>query len=246
MHSSTLVLQSHREPLPYSWLKSCLQSVQHWANQNQFDYIFLGDELFDPVEKCILDKTHQQKVIATDLARLLALQQYLRQGYQTVIWCDADFLIFDPKNFILPESSYAVGREVWIQTDNQVNLKVYKKVHNAFLMFRQENCFLDFYIDSARRLIELNKGSMPAQFIGPKLLTALHNIVIHPVLETAAMFSPPVLQDINQGGGAALNLFKKASLLQPAAANLCSSLVDEHENNKMEAIIDLLIKNKSI
>jgi hypothetical protein len=50
----------------------------------------------------------------------------------------------------------------------------YVKVHNAFMMFRQGNHFPDFYTDAAERLLDLNQGAMPAQFIGPKLLTALH------------------------------------------------------------------------
>ena len=63
----------------------------------------------------LLKKTSQQKVIATDLARLYSLQDGLRQGYATVIWCDADFLIFAPAGLSdLPQEQYAFGREVWI------------------------------------------------------------------------------------------------------------------------------------
>ena len=45
--SKTLVLQSHRHPLPISWLETCIDSVKSWAGLNKFEYQFLGDELLD-------------------------------------------------------------------------------------------------------------------------------------------------------------------------------------------------------
>ncbi|MCP4429705.1 MAG: hypothetical protein GY806_01880 [Gammaproteobacteria bacterium] len=226
MANSTLVIQSHREPLPDRWLQVCLDSVKKWANQNYFDYQFANDdEIFSAIAPELLEKTTTQKVIATDLGRLRLLQEGLRAGYHTVIWCDADFLIFNPARFSLPDAGYALGREVWIQFERSGTLKAYSKVHNAFLMFRQGNHFLDFYADSAERLLCLNQGSMPAQFIGPKLLTALHNIVQCPVMESAGMLSPLVIRDLLDGGGKALNLFHLKSPAVIYAANLSGSLV---------------------
>jgi len=237
--SNTLVLQSHRQPLPYPWIESCLDSVARWSEINNFDYRFIGNELFDLVAAPLLDKTAKQTVIATDLARLHALRDGLRQGYQTVIWCDADFLIFNPLEFVLPDSSYALGREVWVQVDTNSRLKAYGKVHNAFLMFRAGNSFLDFYTETAERLLHLNTGVMPPQFIGPKLLTAMHNIAICPVMETAGMLSPLVSRDLIKGQGGALDLFRKKSPVPICAANLCSSLVDQ-EAMSNEAMADLI------
>jgi hypothetical protein len=198
--------------------------VRHWSEINSYDYSFVGDELFDSLTPAQIQKTVEQKVIATDLARLHLLQDSLRQGYTTVIWCDADLLIFDPDNFELPDYSYALGREVWVQADRNDLLKVFKKVHNAFLMFRRGNNFLDFYAETAERLLNLNTGKVPPQFIGPKLLTALHNIAICPVMETAGMLSPLVIRDLIQGQGAALELFRRESPVRISAANLSSSL----------------------
>lgn len=225
--STTLVVQSHRQPLPYPWIESCLASVRHWSKTNGFDYRFVGDELFDSLSQDLLKKTAGEKVIATDLCRLHLLQGGLQQGFTTVIWCDADFLIFDPDNFELPDYSYALGREVWVQADRNNRLKVYKKVHNAFLMFRQGNHFLDFYAETAERLLSRNIGTMPPQFIGPKLLTAIHNIAICPVMETAGMLSPPVIRDLIQEQGCALEMFLRESPHRIYAANLSSSVVDQ-------------------
>jgi len=238
----TLILQSHCHPLPFPWIQVCLDSVRRWADTNCFDYRFLGDELFDSVPASLLQKTAQQRVIATDLARLHALQAGFRQDYQTVIWCDADFLVFNPIDFVLPDVTYALGREVWIQADLKNNLRAYRKVHNAFMMFRQGNAFLDFYADTAERLLRLNTGQMPPQFIGPKLLTALHNIANCPVLETAGMLSPMVIKDIIKGSGPAMDLFRKNSPSQICAANLSSSLTQQEfiSDSDMVRLIEAL------
>jgi hypothetical protein len=234
--SKTLVIQSHRHPLPYTWLESCLDSVKQWAELSQFDYLYIGDELFDYVPDKLVKKVQYQPVIATDLARLKLLQVKLNEKYQTVIWCDADFLIFSPSQFILSKDPYALGREVWIQYDkNNPNRLITKvKVHNAFMMFRKNNAFLDFYTETAERLLALNTGSMPPQFIGPKLLGAIHNIAQCYVLETAGMLSPAVIKDIANGGGEALNLFNNKSKCRITAANLCSSLFARNEMSPLE------------
>jgi hypothetical protein len=138
-----------------------------------------------------------------------------------------------------------VGHEVWVQLDRSQKLKAYKKVHNAFLMFRQGNHFLDFYADTAERLLQLNQGSMPPQFIGPKLLTALHNIVQCPVLETAGMLSPVVIHDLLQGGGKALDLFRAKSPVGLFGANLSASLVKGEgvSEGDMDQLIEILYQS---
>jgi hypothetical protein len=129
-----------------------------------------------------------------------------------------------------------------VQHDRQDKLKSYKKVHNAFLMFRKGNSFLDFYADTAQRLLTQNKGSMPPQFIGPKLLTALHNVANLPVLETAGMLSPMVVRDILAGEGPALDLFVKHSPEPVAAANLCGSSCEGGElaGEEMDGLVEAL------
>ena len=245
---NTLVIQSHRSPLPYRWIQRCLDSVRDWCAMRGYEYHFTGDELFDCLPASIAAKTQLQTVIATDLARLLTLKEALNRGYETVVWMDADFLIFDPSRFSLPDQSYAVGREVWVQHDRRRRLKSYKKIHNAFLMFLQGNSFLDFYADTAERLLRLNNGPVPPQFIGPKLLTALHNVAGLPVLESAGMLSPMVIRDILAGEGPALDLFVQDSPQPIAAANLCVSSCDRDEvaDREMECLIDIMLANAGV
>lgn len=241
--SSTLVIQSHRSSLPYPWLTHCLDSVRQWSELNHYEYRYLNDELFDDVPTDLQDKLGKQRVIASDLARLTVLHKALEQGYGTVVWLDADFLIFDPDNFIMPDEAYAVGREVWVQDEGNGKLKLYKMVHNAFLLFRQGNGFLDFYRDTAERLLRLNQGSMPPQFIGPKLLTALHNVAQLPVMESAGMLSPLVIKDIVKGTGEALQSFVDHSSTIITGANLCLSSCEREDVTcaEMEQLISQLV-----
>ncbi len=244
----TIVIQSAPDVITATWMKQCLISVQQWSEHNGYEYKLYGDEVFSLVEPELFKKLQYQTVIVSDLARLIALQDALKNEFDMVIWCDADFLIFDPENFKVPQVSYALGREIWIQESNKHahTLTVHKKVHNAFMMYRTGNVFLDFYLDTAKRLVLNNVGLMSPQFIGPKLLTALHNIIQCPVLETAGMLSPLVIKDIANSQGEALNLFKSNSIQTIAAANLCNSLYQRNEitDKEMNRCIENLLVYK--
>jgi len=247
--SNTLLIQSHQAPLSPDWLAPCLHSVRNWAECRSYDYRFLGDEIFNTLSQDIVEKTATQRVVATDLARLNMLSAGLNEGYQTVIWCDADFLIFAPERFELTPTSYGLGREVWIQDDpTNTSPRAYVKVHNAFMFYQRGNAFLDFYRDSAERLLKMHQGHFVPQFIGPKFLTAIHNIVQCPVVESAGMLSPAVIKDLLRGGGSALKLYCQRSKVKIAAANLCNSHVEKGEitNEEITRAIAYLLKNKSL
>ena len=222
--NSGLVIQSHRRPLPATWLRACLESVEYWAHVHGFDYRFLGDEFFDLLDDDLRIRTEERIVVASDIARLKWLNACLAD-YETVIWCDADFLIHDPGRLLLSDTDCAVGREVWIQPSGvSGKLKAHKKVHNAFLMFRRGDSFLGFYLKTAERLVREHFGPMVPQFVGPKLLTALHNVVKLPVIESAAMLPPAVARELIGQPGQAVDLFRRRSQVTPAGVNLCASL----------------------
>lgn len=236
----TLVLQSHRRPLPGRWLERCLASVQDWAAQQGYHYRFEDDTLLARLPADLRERTRRQPVIATDLARLAALQAALDEGFDPVVWLDADTLVLCPAALRLPEEPYALGREVWVQVRDG-RLRTYVKVHNAFLMFRRGNPFLDFYRHAAERIVRAHQGTMVPQLVGPKLLSALHNLIGCPVVEEAAMLSPAVAADVLAGGGPALEVFRRRSPAEPAAVNLCGSLVGrDTDEAQQEALIDRL------
>ena len=242
MTAGGLVVQSHRRPLPAPWLQRCLDTVQAWAMSRGFAYRFLDDELFDVLDEDLLARCAQRRVVATDLARLVWLQRALDQGYDPVIWCDADVLVFGPDRLVLPDEPFAVGREIWVD-EVRGRPKARRHVHNAVLLFRRGNPFLSFYRYAAERMVRAHDGPMVPQFVGPKLLTALHNLVRVPVIETANLMSPPVLRDVAVGGGPFLEAWLARCDEIPAAANLCGSRVDGEEltNRLVERAVDRLL-----
>ena len=92
-------------------------------------------------------------------------------------------------------------------------------------------------------MLSLNRGGVPPQFVGPKLLTALHNIAHFPVIESAAMLSPLVLKDLLAGGGESLDLLLQKSAVTPAGANLGSSLTESEgfTGSEMQTLIRQLL-----
>ncbi len=114
-------------------------------------------------------------------------------------------------------------------------------------MLRLDNVFLDFYVETAERLLRQNQDGMPAQFIGPKLFAALHNVCQLPVMESAGMLSPLVIKDLVQGRGEALRCFLEHSPAPIAGANLCifSHERQEVSREEMGQIIDLLTGKES-
>ena len=107
--------------------------------------------------------------------------------------------------------------------------RAHRQVHNAVLLARRGNPFLAFYLDAAQRIVSEHAGPMVPQIVGPKLLTALHNVVRFPVIEAAQVASPWVLADLRAGSGPYLDCFRRACAVAPAAVNLCASLVDRGE-----------------
>ena len=66
---------------------------------------------------------------------------------------------------------------------------------------------------------------VPPQLIGPKLLTALHNVVGFPLSDAVGMASPLVLRDLAAGGGPALDVLLSSGGDRNGGFNLCSSLI---------------------
>ena len=241
--SRVLVIQSHTHPLPAKWYGCCIESVRTWADMHGYDYRWMGDEIFDPINDSLLAKTRNQRVVATDLARLYALESALAEGFERAIWVDADVLVIAPQRLVLPGQAGALfGRENWVQVRAGGSLRCHRKIHNALMAFDRGSEVLPFYRYSAERILDRYQGQMVPQLIGPKLLTLLHNAIGFPVLEEAAMLSPPVILDLLGGGGAALECFIGATSVAPAAVNLCGSSVatGELDDDQIDRVIGVL------
>ncbi len=228
------------------WIERCIESIAGWARHAGFHHRLIGDELFDYLGADFRGLVAVDPVVASDLARLEALRHALGD-YDTVVWCDADFIVFDPTRFVLPDEPFCVGREIWVEEhpQRQGRLRAFKQVHNALLMFRRGNPFLGYYIYCCRRILARYPEPAVAQTLGPKLLSALHNVAALPVMETAAVLPPRVRTDVLNGGGPALSLLRARSAETPAGVNLCRSYEfrDGVHTGSIQCTIDLLLRS---
>jgi hypothetical protein len=104
MSSETVVFQSYRTQGVPGWISRCMQTARRWAEIRGFDYHFVDDRLFDYIPQEFRGRT-QNKVILSDLARLLVSRELLSEGYKRTVWIDADVVVFDPDPWELPTGS---------------------------------------------------------------------------------------------------------------------------------------------
>ena len=223
-----IVLQSTPPGRRPVWLDACLASVHAWAEGAGHAYRLIGDELFAPVPAEIAAIARYHKSTLADLGRLAWIERLLAEGWERVVWLDADVLVVAPARLRLtpgPEG-YLLGREVWVQPGRGgKGVRAVRNLHNAGMAFCPGNPFLAFYRHAAERIVaRLKPEAFPAQVVGPKLLTALGTLFDAPASDEVGMLSPLVARDVLAGGGPALELFAQHSPAPPAALNLCASL----------------------
>ena len=252
--TKTLVLQSAQSRRA-QWLDTCLVSVESWAAQANYTYRFIGDELFDQVPEWYMHKVAGRMPIASDLGRLLWIKNLLDQGEaDTVVWLDADVLVFAPSLLrVEPVSSCLFGQELWIQKNlskgsaksgekpqrQKGKWQARKNVHNALAAFRKGCPVLPFLIEVIQRMMRrVDANFIAPQMMGPKLLTNLHNLADFELMPSVGALSPEVILDLagheestgknlqgaRQGALQALLAKQTEPML---AANLCTSLLGE-------------------
>lgn len=222
----TAVIQTYRTQDQPFWVAECLASAKAWAESNAWDYLFCDDEVFELVPRALREKYALQLPLLIDIARLIWARDLLRKNptLERVVWLDADVFVFDPEAIYLDNTiDFAVGRQIWVQPTEGRALKIYKQVHNAILVFQKSTPTLDFLLQTVLNLAERHDGPATPQLLGPKLLTALHNIVGFSVIDTVGMVSPIVLADLAAGEGPALKCLTSASPQSIGAVNLCAS-----------------------
>jgi hypothetical protein len=214
------------------WLAHCLASVEAWAASSGFDYRFCGDEALHCTPGWYRQKLGNRKPIVADLARLLLIRQALESGYEQACWIDADVLLFAPEQLQLSYGqTCAFGREYWVEAQARGSFRVHRNVHNAVCVFKAGCPVLAFLIHATERIIRrADPERIAPQMVGPKLLSALHNIVGFDLIESVGAFSPTIVDELelelepDEGPGPAVTKLLEATPTALAGANLCASL----------------------
>ena len=237
-----LIVQSFDERRITPWLARCLLSVEQWAAHCGYTYCFAGDELLDRLPGWYLDKVAPKMPVATDLARLLWMQELLQEQTE-VAWVDADVLIFAPAQLDVKIGARGCvfGREYWLQQQDR-KPRVYSNLHNAYCAFRRGNQTLGFLVETIMHLVDrVDPNHISPQFVGPKLLNSLHSSADLPWDDRWGALSPLFATELLQRGPKGVSRVLQRQQQPLAALNLCLSLEGDTAV-QWDTVIDCLQK----
>ncbi len=247
----TLVVQSYRTTDVAGWIGRCLASVRSWAAPG-CDYEFVDDRLFDYAPPWVRQRCGAEILPVTDIARLYLMRERLRQGWERVVWIDADVLVFAPERFVLDDRlPYALCRELWLHESGPQALETSEWVNNAVIVMTPGQPLLDFWLFAAEEILRTHPpGPVGKLIVGTHLLTDLAKAMPLRVLNDVGLFSPPVIRDLARGGGPAARAWAQRFGHPIAAANLCASLQDREaggarvDEADLERAVDTLLKSR--
>ena len=228
---SVLVLQSCRPGSQPAWLRECLLSVRAWARDQGYAYEFIGDELFDAIPGEARVAVGGRKTLLADIGRACLARQRLGTGsLDYFIWLDADILVFDPREFsVRLEQRSTFCREAWVMRTDKHPLLVKAAVNNSVSLYARADPFLDFYVQACLNMILEKQASLDKMDLAIRIPTLAHEICNFPLINQVPNLSPWVIHDLLAGGGEWLDAMLRYHRRwpgAPAAANLCSSLVN--------------------
>jgi len=100
---------------------------------------------------------------------------------------------------------------------------------------------LPFLTETVASIIRrADPDNIAPQMVGPKLLTALHSLYEFDLLPNVGAVSQEVARDISSRGGPALTMLLDKTPVPLQAVNLCSSLMDDAQGQKVLENIRLL------
>ena len=162
----------------------------------------------------------------TDLARLLLARACLQQGFDRVIWVDADVVIFSPDLLQLDRNlSYGFSREVWVYKDDLGKVSVSVRVNNSVCMFCNDHIgrrILDQYISACISTVEGLPQVQDHTEVGTKLLTSLDREAPLPILNGFGLVSPLIIQALLTRDDDLLTQFMYHQGAPLYAVNLCN------------------------
>jgi hypothetical protein len=219
----TVVYQSFRTENVPPWIDACLATVRAWTEHQGFLYRFIDDKFFELVPPELRSRASEHKCLLTDFARLVAARELLAEGYDRVIWVDADLVVFDPEKFIIDIiSGHAFCREVW--HDFTLFGRPYFKltVNNSVSVFCRDQQLIDLYLESATAILSGNQP-LAAVSIGTEWLHQRQAIVPSPLLTNVGILGPEMMYRYLHEDARFLRPYLRYQTSPVYAANLCNS-----------------------
>ncbi|MDB5814506.1 MAG: Tetratricopeptide 2 repeat protein [Rhodocyclales bacterium] len=225
----TVVLQSFRRQDVPRWLTQCLQSVQRWAADREWDYEFLDDVFFEFAPQWVRKRCGGNIYAIADVCRLQWLRDKLDAGYERAVCVDADVLIFAPERLNISVSGgYAFAHELFMRLERDGTFTPVEHFNNALMIFEQAQSVLDTYFDAClKNLRDLPPGKVPRTALGPALFDTLGQESPLELLAGVGLFSLTIMKQIALGGGPLTQEYLRYSPAPLAAANLCHFMRNE-------------------
>lgn len=221
---TTVILQVYESTDLPIWIERCIGTVKQWSEAKGFAYKFLREGFFSRSPDWFRERCGAQTGPVTDLSRVLLMQDLFDEGYETVIWIDADVLIFDAPTFKIEiTKGFLAIYEVTlhVRTNGEVNVTG-PTVNGAVLGAVRDHPVLNFYRHAIEETVRnFPHHEIPRTVAGPTLLTRIAQIVPLECITTVGLFTPAMLQEIAQGGDRLCRIFSERFGYAVAAANLC-------------------------
>ena len=205
-----------------------MRTVRLWSRIHGYRYNLIPDREFIEVapywfrEKCA---EHIQPL--TDLARLEIAHRILNSGAGLAIWIDADVLVLQPEELMLPEvDDCAFTREIWYTAENVAGYNAIERVNNCISMFKQDGVFLPYYRYVCQAIAESRPGQLAKTQIGTRLLTGIHAYAPFTLVHNVGNLSPYVLHCLIDNKIEAISEYRELLGEPLYAANLSASHED--------------------
>lgn len=221
----TAVLQSFRTNDVPGWIVTCMMSVRSWAEGQGWEYVYLDDAFFALAPDWTRSICRGNVYAVTDIARLIWAKRMLEEGYDRVVWVDADVLVFSPDELTLRLASvggHGFARELFLHVNNSGRATPIHGLNNALMLFESGDTMLDAYLAACyAHLRDLQHGPVPRPALGPALLKHLATTRSLQAIEGVGLFSLAIMKHIAIGGSALTQEYLRHSVTSPVAANLC-------------------------
>ena len=161
-----------------------------------YAYSFLDDQFLSLAPEWYRVKAGAMTCVVTDLARLVHARMLLLQGYEQVIWMDADLLVFQPERLRLPACpTFRYCKEVWLQRTPSGDIAPLFRVNNSVCLFGPEGLsHLDEYIQHCLTLVRGSGHMTSALTVGTDVLT--RSFPHGGNIDCIGMLSPVLLQAV--------------------------------------------------
>lgn len=220
----TLVYQSFRTENIPAWMATCMKSVKDWADSKNYVYTFLDDSFFGYAPAWFREITNEQRHLVSDFARLELANLYLGQGWDRVIWIDADVFICNVNRFEIDKGNdFLLCRELWM-TRRDGNVIFSKRINNSIMMFAKGNDFLNFYRLACQKIVMAKKQACRHTEIGTNFLSGIPRDL--PLLKTVACLSPFLLAAFARQQYEIIEAYEQEFHDPVYAVNLCLTFRD--------------------